>query len=65
MKILSMTEKRPLDRVDSINLLCINDNLDISVVRQNLLLIINRGDHRDQDLLLKLQTLLTIQAYTK
>ena len=65
MKILSMTEKRPLDRVDSINLLCINDNLDISVVRQNLLLIINRGYHRDQDLLLKLETLLAIQANTK
>jgi hypothetical protein len=58
MKVLSMTDKRPQDRTDVINLVLINTTLDVDAVRSNLRLITARGFHRDQDLLAKLESVL-------
>lgn len=58
MKILSMTEKRPQDRMDAIGLILVNEQLDLNVVRDDLRLITERGFHRDQDLFAKLSALL-------
>lgn len=58
MKVLSMTERRLQDRIDAVNLVLLNDALDLDVVRENLTEITRRGYHLDQDLLLKLGTVL-------
>lgn len=57
MKVLSMSKRRRQDRVDALSLLEMAD-VDLHAVRQNLALIAERGFHRDQDLLAKLQGLL-------
>lgn len=61
MKILSMRERRLQDRVDALKLLEVAD-VDLEAVRQNLALITERGFHRDQDLFVKLQSLLDVIA---
>lgn len=58
MKVLSMTDKRPQDRNDAINLVLINTALDVDAVWANLRLITARGFHRDQDLLAKFESVL-------
>ena len=58
MKILSMTDRRPQDRMDATNLVLVNETLDLPAVRDNLNLITDRGFHRNQDLAAKLAALL-------
>ncbi|MFS8068356.1 MAG: nucleotidyl transferase AbiEii/AbiGii toxin family protein [Byssovorax sp.] len=58
MKVLSMTERRLQDRIDAVNLVLLNEDLDLDVVRENLAEITRRGFHRDQDLLAKLAAIL-------
>ena len=58
MKVLSMTEKRPQDRIDAISLIAVNESLDLDTVRANLRLITDRGFHRNQDLFAKLDLVL-------
>jgi hypothetical protein len=58
MKVLSMSERRPQDRMDALSLLLVNDGLDLDDVRQSLATMTERGFHRDQDLLGKLEALL-------
>ena len=60
MKILSMTEQRPQDRIDAINLLHVNTALDLGVVRELLATIASRGFDRGQPLFAKLDSLLAI-----
>lgn len=45
LKILSMTERRLQDRIDALNLIEFDEQLDLSVVRANLALIERRGYH--------------------
>lgn len=59
MKILSMTERRPQDRIDAANLVLFSEGLDLEAVKDNLDRITKRGFHRDQDLLAKLDSLLS------
>lgn len=54
MKVLSMSERRPLDKVDAINLVLVNGDLDLDAVRANLRLILERGFDRGENLLEKL-----------
>ncbi len=56
MKILSMRDARLQDRIDAQNLIAMG-SLDLAQVRDRLRLITQRGYHRDQDLLAKLQAL--------
>lgn len=58
MKVLSMSERRPQDRIDAVNLVLVNENLDLDAVRANLATITARGFNRDQDLRAKLEELL-------
>lgn len=58
MKILSMTDRRPQDRIDAANLLLVNSTLDLDAVRDDLRMITARGFHREQDLLAKLDLVL-------
>lgn len=58
MKVLSMSERRPLDRVDAINLVLVNVDLDLDAVRANLRLIVERGFDRGEKLLEKLESIL-------
>lgn len=58
LKILSMTEMRPQDRIDALALLSVNPQLDIKAVRDLLFLIEQRGFHRGQDLAARLVLLL-------
>jgi hypothetical protein len=58
LKVLSMTEVRPQDRIDAGNLLAVNPALDLRVVRGLLALIRQRGFDRGQNLTEKLDTLL-------
>jgi hypothetical protein len=58
MKVLSMTERRPLDRVDAISLVLTNPDLDLQVVRANLQLILERGFDRGEKLIDKLDAVL-------
>ena len=58
MKILSMDRLRLQDRIDAQNLLRFNPELDLTVVRDNLRLIIERGFHRDRDLIALLDEVL-------
>jgi hypothetical protein len=62
MKVLSMTERRLQDRIDAINLVLLNEGLDLDAVRENLARITERGYHRDQDLLAKLEAVLASAA---
>lgn len=57
-KILAMDEKRLQDRIDAIHLVELNPDLDLERVRADLRLIEQRGFHRRQDLVAKLQGLL-------
>ena len=54
-----MTDQRLQDRMDAQNLLRMNDEMDLSCVRDNLRLIAERGFARRQDLHAKFATLLT------
>jgi hypothetical protein len=58
MKVLSMTELRPQDRIDAVNLLACNPAIDLEAVRELLARIVARGFHRGQDLAGKLAALL-------
>jgi hypothetical protein len=58
LKVLSMTEKRPQDRIDAQALLAANPGLDVGAVRALLALIVARGFDRGQDLGAKLDALL-------
>jgi hypothetical protein len=58
MKVLSMTERRPQDRIDAGSLLLGNPALDLGVVRDHLDRIRERGYHRGQDLSAKLAAVL-------
>jgi hypothetical protein len=62
MKILSMSDRRPQDRIDATSLLLVNEAIDLGAVRANLDAITARGFHRDQDLLTKLSELLASVA---
>jgi hypothetical protein len=63
MKVLSMSDRRPQDRIDAVNLLLVNEGLDLDDVRQSLATITARGFNRAQDLLGKLEALLaSVQA---
>jgi hypothetical protein len=62
LKVLSMTEARPQDRIDAVNLLAVNPELDVEVVRELLALIDQRGYGRGQDLGAKLDALLTARV---
>jgi hypothetical protein len=59
MKTLSMTERRPQDRIDAANLVLFSEGLDLAAVRDNLDRITERGFHRGQDLRAKLDSLLS------
>lgn len=59
MKVLSMDDRRLQDRIDASTLLSVNEAMDLHRVRENLRLITSRGYHREQDLLAKLEALLT------
>jgi len=58
LKVLSMTEKRPQDRLDAEALVAMNPGLDVGAVRALLAQIVARGFHRGQDLGAKLDALL-------
>lgn len=58
MKVLSMTQRRLQDRIDAVNLVLMNEDLDLDAVRENLAEITRRGFHREQDLLAKLTVVL-------
>jgi predicted nucleotidyltransferase len=60
MKVLSMSDRRPQDRVDAENLVRLCKGLDLDAVRANLAAITARGFHRDQDLTAKLDALLRL-----
>jgi hypothetical protein len=60
MKILSMTDIRLQDRLDAQRLLQLVPNLDLDVVRDHLARITQRGFHRDQDLVAKLESVLAV-----
>lgn len=62
MKVLSMTPRRLQDRIDAVNLVLMNEQLDLDAVRENLAEITRRGFHRDQDLLAKLAEVLADAA---
>jgi predicted nucleotidyltransferase len=59
MKVLSMTARRLQDRLDALSLLLTNPALDIEAVRALLQEITRRGYHRAQDLVAKLDAVLT------
>ena len=61
LKVLSMSEARPQDRIDASSLLAANDLLDLGDVRDLLARITERGFHRQQDLAAKLDALLANQ----
>lgn len=50
LKVLSMTEGRPQDRMDAESLLAVNPDLDLETVRDLLARITARGFNRGQDL---------------
>jgi hypothetical protein len=58
MKILSMTDTRLQDRIDAQQLLQFTPELDLSVVRERLNRITERGYAREQDLPAKLASVL-------
>ncbi len=58
MKILSMTDSRLQDRIDAQRLLQFTPELDVSVVREHLARITERGYNREQDLEGKLAAVL-------
>jgi len=58
LKVLSMTEARPQDRIDALGLLLVNPRLDLRAVRASLALIAARGFAGGQDLAAKLDELL-------
>lgn len=58
MKVLSMSDRRPLDRSDAINLVLVNAALDLEAVRSNLELILSRGFDRGEPLVEKLESVL-------
>lgn len=58
LKVLSMTDARPRDRIDAVNLLAVNPALDVGAVRDLLSLIEARGYGRGEDLSAKLEALL-------
>jgi hypothetical protein len=62
LKILSMTDKRPQDRIDATNLLAVNAGIDVTAVRDLLARITARGYHRGQDLAAKLEGLLAARG---
>jgi predicted nucleotidyltransferase len=59
MKVLAMTERRLQDRLDALSIVLTNPDLDVEAVRDALRVIAARGYHRNQDLLAKLDMVLT------
>jgi hypothetical protein len=59
MKVLSMSDRRPLDRSDAVNLVLVNPSLDLEAVRSNVELISSRGFDRGEPLVDKLASVLT------
>lgn len=59
MKVLSMSDERPQDRMDARGLLRANPDLDLDAVRQSLQKIEESGNHRQQDLAAKLDSLIS------
>lgn len=62
MKVLSSTDRRPLDRTDAIGLVVANPSMDLDGVRQNLQLIVERGFDRGEKLFEKLASILDAAA---
>lgn len=60
LKVLSMTDRRLQDKIDAQRLLETNPAVDLERVRARLSLIAQRGFHRDQDLVAKLEELLRV-----
>jgi predicted nucleotidyltransferase len=58
MKTLAVTDRRLQDRLDAVSLVLTNPGLDVAAVRERLRRITERGYHREQDLLAKLDTIL-------
>ena len=58
MKLLSMTERRLQDRMDAINLVLYNKDMDINLVKTTLSEIKKRGFDRDKDLTAQLSSIL-------
>jgi len=59
MKILSMSARRLQDRIDVQRLIQYSTRLDVERIRRNLRLIVERGYHRDEDLLAQFEQLLS------
>ena len=57
-----MTEARPQERIDAVNLVLHGQELDLEAVRGSLSLISARGYARDQDLLQKLAAIMAAAA---
>jgi hypothetical protein len=55
-------QRRLQDRIDAVNLVLMNEQLDLDAVRENLAELTRRGFHRDQDLLAKLAEVLADAA---
>lgn len=53
-----MDEKRLQDRIDAVNLIRLNPDIELQRVRDDLRLIERRGFHRRQDLAAKLRDVL-------
>jgi hypothetical protein len=62
LKVLSMAEARPQDRIDACGLLAANPTLDLAIVRNLLGLIEQRGYGRGQGLAAKLDALLATRG---
>jgi hypothetical protein len=58
-KLLSMSDRRPQDRIDALALIAANPELDLALVRERLALITTRGFDRDRDLGARLDEILT------
>jgi hypothetical protein len=58
-QVLSMSDRRPLDRTDAINLILVNPTLDLASVSANVNLIVTRGFDRGEPLVAKLESVLT------
>jgi hypothetical protein len=62
LKVLSMTDARPQDRMDATSLLAVNPDLDLETVRDLLQRISARGFDRGQDLAEKLRSIVTARS---
>lgn len=62
LKVLSMTDARPQDRMDATSLVAVNPSIDVAAVRELLTQIKQRGYDRGQDLDAKLAALLAARS---